>query len=134
MAGPKQVLGLVNAPPMDVRAVVDAATEGGPSVKETIAAATAGGREVKAGEAVATEARPTGDPRVVASEGLLTVDESKDFAQAFSNWLVGENMAGRQMPDLDTQRNVRQGLADTLLGQRPGGPDMFAKFIRMVPR
>ncbi len=133
MAGPKEVVALVNAPETDVRAVVDAATKGGPSVAETIAAATAKGRQ-KTAEEAATVTGPVGDLRVVASEGLLTVGESKDFAQANMNWLLGEQMAGRPMPDLETQRKVRQGLADTLIGQRPGGPDMFARFMKMVPR
>lgn len=128
----RQPLATLGAPETDVRAVVDKATKGGPTPEETIAlhlAQGGSGKAKKAAEAVVQHEQPVGDPRVVASEGLLSVSEEKDFAQAFMNWLVGEDLAGRQLPDLETQRSVRQGLADSLLGQRPGGLDKFAKFL-----
>lgn len=129
---PRQPLATQGAPETDVRAVVEKATAGGPTPKETIAAHVAQGdkrKAQKAADAGVQHEQPVSDPRVVASEELLSISESKDFAQAFTNWLVGEQLAQRQMPDLETQRNVRQGLADQLLGQRPGGMSAFAKFL-----
>lgn len=132
MAEIRQPLATQGAPETDVRGVVDAATAGGPTPEETIALHLAQGdtRKAKKAAAVAVQhEQPVADPRVVASEALLSVSEEKDFAQAFMNWLVGEDLAGRQLPDLPTQRSVRQGLADALLGQRPGGLSQFAKFL-----
>ncbi len=131
----RQPLATSGAPETDVRAVVDRATKGGPSPKDTVAAKLATSPEgrakaaKKAAEAEVQHVQPVADPRVVASEELLTVSESKDFAQAYSNWLLGEQLAQRQMPDLTTHRTVRQGLADQILGQRPGGMDSFARFL-----
>ena len=128
----RQPVATKGTPETDVRGVVDRATEGGPSAEETIAAHVAQGDKRKAKRAAEAEVQhvqPVADPRVVASEELLSISESKDFAQAFMNWLVGEQMSGRQQPDIPTQRSVRQGLADQLLGQRPGGMSSFARFL-----
>ncbi len=125
----KRVLATEGAAQMDVQGIVARATAASPSgksVKETIA----GQLPSQQGEAVAAPVRtPSASPLVVPSEALLSIGESRDFAQAYSNWLMGEELSGRQFPEDDIHRSVRQGLADQLLGQRPGGMDSFAQFL-----
>jgi hypothetical protein len=119
----RQVVGLINAPPMDVKAVVARETGGTPLETPL----TPEAREAEAQKSVAqavTSSRVTG-------ETLLTASESKDFAQAYNNWLRGEQLAGSPIAGLDIQKVVRQGLVDTILGQRPGGANSFERFMSM---
>lgn len=125
----QQIVGLINAEETDVRAVVDRATKGGPTARETIAKQLPGNKEAVAQEVSRVTAAPLTTSVLDPREVLLSATESKDFSQAYQNWILGEGLAGREFPDEQTQGAVRSGLVDTLMNQRPGGGDQFAKFL-----
>lgn len=88
-------------------------------------------QEEQAMEVVQDEQALRAAALAVPSDAEMTPRERMQSAQAFSNWLRGETLAGRQLPTLEEQRRVRIGLNATLLRQRPGGQTAFQKFLGM---
>lgn len=130
----KTVVALENAPQLtseDLRKLVDKATKGGPTAKDTIAKHLSEGRQEADPNEVVQQLPARPDPRVDPREVFLTAGESRDFNQALSMWLMGEALGGREQPDHDTQGRVRAGLVDTLMGQRVNQGGAFMQFLGM---
>lgn len=126
--GPKKPVAIANAPVRSqaelLAEVTGRETPGAPSVTDLVKKTTPEGREEAAQVAIAISPDST-----VAAEVLLTPREQRDFHQALDNWFRGEILAGRRMPDLETQRIVRLGLVGDLQDSRPGGASEFEKFL-----
>ncbi len=101
----KVPLATKGAPTMDIRTVVDRATNPNTPPRDLVG---------KGGLLAPINLSSPRDERELS----LTSRESKDFSQALEMWLLGEELGGREMPDQATQKLVRTGLVDTLLGQR----------------